>query len=128
MKKISYKAFMNANRELCVDVTTHLLGDKRMRVNKPYYGILRRLEASEENGWREDQMDFTQLGKCNSHRNPHLYVGELITITLQADGSLRPNFRPIPEWARENLGRYAMHVYAELNYALSHIEKKRRVA
>lgn len=119
---------MHTNRELCADVTTHLLGDRRLREGKGYYGILRRMEACEENGWRDDQLDFMQLGKPYAHRNPHVFMGRLITITQRPDGSLRPNFRPMPEGAREHLDTYALHVFEELLQAFCLIGKKQSVA
>lgn len=128
MATISIKAFMHTNRELCTDVTTHLLGDRRLQEGKGYYGILRRMKACEENGWRDDLLDFTQLGKPHAHRNPHVFLGRLITITRQADGSLRPNFRPMPEGAEENPAAYAMEVAEELMLALSLVEKRRQAA
>lgn len=127
-KTISSKAFMNANRELCVDVTTHLLGDKRLQVNKNYYGLLCRHEPSWENGWRDDQLEFTQMGKPRVHRNPHVFRGRYITVTQWRDGSFHPYFRPLPEWARQYPATFAFDVANELMTALSLVKENEQVA
>ena len=52
-------------------------------------------------------------------RNPHVYVGEYITVTRRDDGSLRPNFKPMPKLgANLSVDNYAFEVYRELRGAL----------
>ena len=51
-------------------------------------------------------------------RNPHLFVGEYITITRRDDGSLRPNFKPMKIGADFSVEKYAAGVANELLWAL----------
>ena len=52
-------------------------------------------------------------------RNPHVFVGRYITITRRDDGSLRPNFKPMPTGDGFSVERYALGVYNELCMALT---------
>ena len=49
-------------------------------------------------------------------RNPHVFDGEHITITRRADGTLHPNFKPMP--VGMSVDNYAFEVYDELRQAL----------
>ena len=51
-------------------------------------------------------------------RNPQVFDGRYITVTRRDDGSLRPNFKPMPTTARLSVDNYAFEVYRELRGAL----------
>ena len=51
-------------------------------------------------------------------RNPRVYNGKFISITRQENGTLRPNFKPMPTGSHFSLERYAFGVYLELHKAL----------
>ena len=112
----------HANTELGCDVKTLLRSDKRMLVNKAYPGVLR-LDAEadiDEFRCRDAHMTFIETVPMTAgKRNPHVFAGQFITVTRRDDGSLRPNFKPMPKLG-DNLGvdNYAFEVYRELRGAL----------
>ena len=112
----------HANTELGCDVKTLLRSDKRMLVNKAYPGILR-LDAEadiDEFRCRDAHMTFIETVPMTAgKRNPHVFDGEYITLTRRDDGSLRPNFKPMPKLgANLSVDNYAFEVYRELRGAL----------
>ena len=56
--------------------------------------------------------------------NPHVFKGDYITITRQADGSLRPNFRPMKVDEHFSIERFAVGVANELMLALECLIEK----
>lgn len=105
------KKVFNCNTELCVDIKTVLCTDRRAKMNRVYEGSLT-LD-------REDHYTFREkLPVAAARRNPHLFRGKYITVTQGADGTLRPNFRPMPAGRGFRLERYALGVYNELCMAL----------
>ena len=112
----------HANTELGCDVKTLLRSDKRMLVNKAYPGVLR-LDAEadiDEFRCRDAHMTFIETVPMTAgKRNPHVFDGEYITLTRRDDGSLRPNFKPMPKLgANLSVDNYAFEVYRELRGAL----------
>ena len=112
----------HANTELGCDVKTLLRSDKRMLVNKAYPGILR-LDSEadiDEFRCRDAHMTFIETVPMTAgKRNPHVFDGEYITFTRRDDGSLRPNFKPMPKLgANLSVDNYAFEVYRELRGAL----------
>ena len=112
----------HANTELGCDVKTFLRSDKRMLVNKAYPGVLR-LDAEadiDEFRCRDAHMTFIETVPMTAgKRNPHVFDGEYITLTRRDDGSLRPNFKPMPKLvANLSVDNYAFEVYRELRGAL----------
>lgn len=112
----------HANTELGCDVKTLLRSDKRMLVNKAYPGVLR-LDAEadiDEFRCRDAHMTFIETVPMSAgKRNPHVFDGEYITLTRRDDGSLRPNFKPMPKLgANLSVDNYAFEVYRELRGAL----------
>ena len=91
----------NKNTELCMDVTTFLRSDSRMKAGKDYHGVLRRHVICED-----------------------VFHGEYITVTRRGDGTYHPNFRPIPTDKVFNLERYAAGVANELLWALEGLVEK----
>lgn len=112
----------HANTELGCDVKTLLRSDKRMLVNKAYPGILR-LDSEadiDEFRCRDAHMTFIETVPMTAgKRNPHVFDGEYITLTRRDDGSLRPNFKPMPQLGLNmSVDNYAFEVYRELRGAL----------
>ena len=104
----------NRNTELCVDLKTILRSDRRAKTNKDYPGLLRR------DG--REHFTFIETQPTTAKRNPQLFKGKYITITRWADGSLHPNFRPMP--ADTSVEHYAFNVYRELLGALKGLVEK----
>ena len=112
----------HANTELGCDVKTLLRSDKRMLVNKAYPGVLR-LDSEadiDEFRCRDAHMTFIETVPMTAgKRNPHVFDGEYITLTRRDDGSLRPNFKPMPQLGLNlSVDNYAFEVYRELRGAL----------
>ena len=111
----------NRSTELCVDLKTILHSDSVMTTGKEYRGILRRDSDAEIEEFRCHDPHYTfveTVPPTADKRNPHLFVGEYITITRRDDGTLRPNFKPMKVGADFNLERFALGVYNELCMAL----------
>ena len=112
----------HANTELGCDVKTFLRSDRRLQTDKGYLGVLR-LDAEadiDEFRCRDAHMTFIETVPMTAgKRNPHVFAGQFITVTRRDDGSLRPNFKPMPKLG-DNLGvdNYAFEVYRELRGAL----------
>ena len=124
MKKIYYlvesldQQGWNKNTELCMDVTTFLRSDKRMKEGKGYQGVLRREVECGEYRYNERMVFVETVSQKREKRNPHVYEGEYITVTQREDGTLRPNFRPMPTGRGFSVERYAAGVANELLWAL----------
>ena len=109
--EISNEQGWHRNTDLCVDLKTFLRSDNRTKRGKVYHGLLR----------RDTEGHYTFLETAPStaeKRNPHVYNGKYITITRQADGSLRPNFKPMPTGRNFSIHEYALGVANELRIAL----------
>jgi hypothetical protein len=106
----------NNNTELCVDVKTILRSDRVSKIGKSYQGVFTRDT--------DEHFTFTEtIIPAACKRNPQVYVGQYITITRRDDGTLRPNFRPIPKDL--SLERYATGVANELLWALEGLVEER---
>ena len=107
----------NKNTELCVDVKTYLRGDARMKKDKDYQGVLT-LNA-------EDHMTFVETANQKKmKRNPHIYEGDLITITRRDDGTFHLYFRSICIDKGFNVERYAFQLYNEVLWGLDGLVEK----
>lgn len=105
--------------ELCVNLKTMLLNDARMKPGKNYVGILVK-DFTEINPWEDDHFRFIENPPSVSEkRNPRVYDGRFITITRRADGSLRPNLKPVKIEDGFDVDDYATGVANELLHALS---------
>ena len=111
----------HTNTELGCDVKTILRSDVRMKTGKEYQGVLR-LDSEgivDEFLYRDPHYTFIEtVPPTAGKRNPHLFVGEYITITRRDDGSLRPNFKPMKIGADFSVEKYAAGVANELLWAL----------
>ena len=116
-KNLNIRAW-HADTNLGCDVKTFLRSDKRMLVNKDYQGVLRLDSEAVIDEFRccDPHYTFIETQPWVGKRNPHVFVGQYITITRRDDGSLRPNFKPMP--AGMSAGNYACGVYRELLGAL----------
>ena len=110
---------MFKNTELGCNVKTILRNDRRMRTGKDYQGVLRLDHEADIDEFRcqDTHYTFVESLPWTSKRNPRLYKGKYITITRRPDGTLKPNFRPLP--ANMSVERYAFGVYRELRQALT---------
>ena len=107
------------NTHLGVDLKTHLRSDACAKAGKSYKGVLRRDEICEDFHY-EEHFTFTEsVPSTEGKRNVHVFKGRYITITLKNDGTLRPNFKPIPTGEGFSLERYALGVYNEICLALA---------
>ena len=108
----------NKNRELCMDVTTYLRSDSRMKAGKSYQGVLRRDVTCDEMHYNEQMVFIETSNQKRMKRNPRIYEGEHITITRRDDGSYHPNLRPIHLGPDFNVDHYATEVANELLWGL----------
>jgi len=112
----------HTNTELGCDVKTILRSDRKMKVGKEYQGVLR-LDSDgiiDEFLCRDPHYTFIETeSQRTAKRNPHVYSGQFITFTRRPDGSLRPNFKPIPKIDKNfSVEKYACGVANELLWAL----------
>ena len=109
----NYCAGMNRNTVLCVDLKTFLRSDRMTLPGHRYLGVL----TCDE----EDHFTFIETAPpyFRRKRNPHLFVGQYITITQKDDGTLRPNFRPLKMGNGLSALDYAIGVGYELFQALN---------
>lgn len=117
----------HTNTELGCNVKTLLRSDKRMLVNKEYPGILRLDSEGDIDEFRccDPQLTFFETVRpTTGKRNPHVFVGEYITITRREDGTLRPNFKPMKIDGKFSIERYAIGVSNELLWALEGLVEK----
>lgn len=117
----SEKQGWHTNTDLGCEVKTILRSDVRMKTGKEYQGVLR-LDSEgivDEFLYRDPHYTFIETAPPTAgKRNPHLFVGEYITITRRDDGSLRPNFKPMKIGADFSVEKYASGVANELLWAL----------
>lgn len=110
------------NTDLCVDLKTILRSDRTMKIGKEYHGVLRRDSDAEVEEFRAHDPHYTFVETerpTAGKRNPHLFRGQYITVTRRDDGTLRLNFRPLPDEPGFYLERYALGVYNEICMALA---------
>ena len=112
------------NTDLAVNLKTVLHSDTSMRTGKDYQGVLRRDWDAEIEDFRcrDAHYTFVETLPWTSKRNPRLFKGKYITITRRPDGTLRPNFKPMP--AGMSVDNYAFEVYRELRGALKGLVEK----
>ena len=116
------------NTDLAVDLKTLLRSDTSMKTGKEYQGVLRRDSDAEIEDFRCRDPHYTfweTAPLAIRKRNPHVFKGRYITITRQADGSLRLNFRPVKMDGDFSIERYAVGVSNELLWALEGLIEKR---
>jgi hypothetical protein len=117
----------NRNTDLAVNLKTLLRSDRTMKTGKDYQGVLRRDSDADidEFRCRDAHYTFVETVRTTAEkRNPHVFVGEYITITRRDDGSYRPNFRPMKVDKDFSVERYALGVCNELMWALEGLIEK----
>ena len=117
----------NRNTDLAVDLKTVLHSDRYMKTGKDYQGVLRRDHGADIEDFRCRDAHYTFVETVRSSadkRNPHVFVGEYITITRREDGTLRPNFKPMKVDGDFSAARYAVGVGNELLWALEGLLEK----
>ena len=126
-KKIIKLQGWNRNTDLAVDLKTILRSDRSMKTGKEYQGVLRRDSDSDIDEFRCRDAHYTfveTVRQRTEKRNPHVFVGEYISVTRKDDGSLRPNFRPLKVDKDFSAYRYALGVFNELMWALEDLVEK----
>ena len=120
--KYNKEQVWHRNTDLAVDLKTILHSERTMKTGKEYLGVLRRDSDAEieEFRCRDAHYTFTEVIRMTAgKRNPHVFVGQHITVTRRDDCSLRLNFKPLPDERDFNLERYALGVYNEICMALA---------
>ena len=115
------------NTDLAVDLKTLLRSDRTMKTGKDYRGVLRRDSDAEIEDFRCRDAHYTfieTVPPTPRKRNPHLFVGQYITVTRRDDGSLHPNFKPMKMDKDFSVERYALGVCNELMWALEGLIEK----
>ena len=115
---------VTTNTALGCDLKMILRRDRLMKLGKDYQGVLRRDVECEEFRYDEHFTFVETLPATAGKRNPHVYDGKFITITRRDDGTLRPNLKPIKNWANFNIADYAINVGNELLWGLSDLIEK----
>ena len=122
MKK-NNETFWNNNTHLCVNLKTQLRSDRYAKTGKSYPGVLRRDVFCEEFCY-EDHFTFTEtLPQPAQKHNPQVYNGQYITVTRHADGTYRPNLKPMKVDKHFSVAKYASGVANELLWALEGLVK-----
>ena len=111
------KKVFNHNTHLGVNVKTVLNSDRIMRVGKSYQGVLKRDVEVDEFRY-DEHFTFVETLPWSMKRNPRVYNGRYISITRCQDGSLKPNFKPMPTGRQFSIDSYAIGVCNELREAL----------
>ena len=102
---------LHKNTDLCVDLKTILLDDCIAKLGKVYQGMLKHD--------KEYHYTFREIQPSAAYkRNPRIYNGKYITLTLRKDGSPQFNFKAVRLDADFNAERFALEVYNELREAL----------
>ncbi len=108
---------MKVNTELCVDLKTILLDDSIAKLGKGYQGMLKHD--------KEYHYTFREIQPSAAYkRNPRIYNGKYMTLTIRKDGSPQFNFKAVRLDADFNAERYALGVYNEIREALSCLVEK----
>ena len=106
------------NTDLCVELKTFLRHDSIAKPGKGYQGEL----------WRDNTEHFTFRESLPAttvcKRNPHVYVGRFITVTLNDDGSYQPHFRKMELALDATIYGYAEKVQRELIEAFEGLVEK----
>ena len=117
----------NPNTDLAVDLKTLLHSDTYMKTGKDYQGVLCRDRDAEIEDFRCRDAHYTfieTVPPAPRKRNPHVFVGQYITVTRKDDGTLRVNFRPLKVEPGFSVERYAVGVSNELLWALEGLLEK----
>ena len=98
-----------------MDIKTFLQKDKRTKLGKEYQGVLTRITS--------ELYTFVETLPWSMRRNPKVFNGKYISITRRSDGTLRPNFKPMPKGM--SAAKYSFQVYCELHKGLKGLLEER---
>ena len=115
---------MKNNIELCVDVKTYLKNDLRMKAEKGYQGVLTRHVVCEDFKYNEYMTFVETSNQKRVKRNPKLFNGRYISLSMSDNGSPRLNFKKLRMGPRFSPEQYAIAVYNELLWALECLVEK----
>ncbi len=113
----------NHNTALGCDLKTILRCDRIMKPGKEYTGVLKRDVESEDFRY-DEHYTFTEALPWTMKRNPKLFSGRYISVTIQDDGTPRPNFKPLKVDEDFSVDGYALAVCNELRQALTGLVEK----
>ena len=114
---------MFKNTDLGCNLKTILCSDRVMKAGKDYKGVLRRDIECEDFRF-DEHYTFVETEPWSGKRNPRVYNGRYISITRRQDGSLKPNFKPMPTGRQFSIDSYAIGVCNELRQALEGLVEK----
>jgi len=114
------------NTNLGCDLKTVLRSDNTMKTGKEYLGMLRRDTDTFVDDFigRDAHFTFVEAETWTTKRNPRVFNGKYISVTRRDDGTLRPNFKPLPTTDDFNVASYAVAVGNELMWALEGLVEK----
>lgn len=99
------------NTDLCVDVKTILRSNRIAELGKAYKGIL----AHDA----ECHYSFVETTSTEHRkRNPHVFVGNVFTVTRRDNGTYRPNLREVIITDGFDVDEYADNVASEIRNGL----------
>lgn len=105
---------LHPNTELCIDLKTLTRQPGRMDEGIVIPGLLTRDS--------EDHYTFIQtLLPSAGKRNPRVFDGRCITVTIKDDGTPRLNFKPLKETESLDVDTFANAVADELRRSLSNL-------
>ena len=114
----------NRNTALCVNLKTILRQERMMKPGKGYTGVLKRDVICEDFLYDEHYTFTETLPSTNGKRNPRVFDGEFITVTLWGDGTLHPNFKQMEIGKDFTVDGYALAVCDEIRQALKGLIEK----
>ena len=125
MRNNIFRKFPRVNTELCINLKTKLQTDARMKPGKKYLGVLKLDAGNTEEGYEDRHCTFIEtLPSTTGKRNPHVFVGEYITMTRCDDGCPRFNFRPMKAVRDLSPEGYAQAVANEIVQGLNGLVEK----
>ena len=114
----------NRNTALCVNLKTILRQERMMKPGKGYTGVLKRDVICEDFHYDEHYTFIETLSSTNGKRNPRVFDGEFITVTLWGDGTLHPNFKQMEIGKDFTVDGYALDVCDAIRQALKGLIEK----
>ena len=114
----------NRNTALCVNLKTILRQERMMKPGKGYTGVLKRDVICEDFHYDEHYTFIETLSSTNGKRNPRVFDGEFITVTLWGDGTLHPNFKQMEIGKDFTVDGYALAVCDEIRQPLKGLIEK----
>lgn len=118
---------LKPNSEFGVTLKTLLRGDSRMKAKKQYFGLFccDSDAVVDDYLYRDPHYTFIECASSTDvKRNPRVFDGEFITITLRSDGTYRLNFKHVVVGKDFNVDGFAIGVCNELRQALTGLVEK----